>query len=70
MIHTNQVNKIKTIVLFSYLLAFSIIAIVLYIIVTGIIKINTINPKMVQTHTTQLNIDNFNKILNQLKSDT
>jgi hypothetical protein len=64
---TDQTNKLTKLIAISYLLAVIIIMMSLYIIVSNLLTANSIDSKLVQTHTTQLNISDFNKILNQIK---
>ncbi|EKD56487.1 MAG: hypothetical protein ACD_58C00172G0006 [uncultured bacterium] len=68
MIHTDPTSKLSKLVVISYLLITFVIIAVSFIIISNLVIANSISPTLVQTHTTQLNIDNFNKILNQIKS--
>lgn len=69
MIHINPTNKTQKFIIASYLLIMIIVIGILYVIITNFMIANSIDSTLVQTHTTQLNIDDFNKILQQIKSD-
>lgn len=64
MIHINPTNKFF--ILF-YILLVIIIMSVLVIIIYNFIVANSTNPVSIQTHTTQLNLQDFNLILKQIK---
>lgn len=69
MIHTDPTNKTSRLIVISYLLIATVIIAVLYIITSNLITANSINLSLVQTHTTQLNVDDFDKILKQIRSN-
>lgn len=67
MTRTDLTNKTSRLIVISYLLIVTVIIAVLYIITSNLITANSINPSLVQTHTTQLNVDDFDKILKQIR---
>lgn len=68
MIHTHQINKTRVAIITSYIILVLIIISVIYIIAKNFLVADSVNQKKIQTHTTQLDIDVFNKVLKQIQN--
>lgn len=62
-----EINKTRLVITILYLLLFLLIAISVYLIIVNYQMANTINFKKVQIHTTQLDLQQFNKIYQQVQ---
>lgn len=70
MTHTKSLNKIRIIIYSIYGLVIIMAILVIYLIRSSIEISETINPQLVKTYTTQLDMEKFNKALHEIQLDT
>lgn len=65
-----EINKTQIVITLSYLLLFSLAIVTIYLIIVKYQTASTINSKKVQIHTTQLDLQQFNKIYQQIQEQS
>lgn len=61
------INKVKIVIYSSYVVLLVIVLIFIYFINSNYQKTNLITPQKIQIHATKLDVNQFNRILEQIK---
>lgn len=67
--NTKSVNKTKFILVSSYILISIMCLLVVYLIIINYRKTNLIDLRLIQSHSTQLDVDKFNDILTKINEE-